>query len=366
MSSVCIYGAGSIGNHLANGCRGKGWDVTICDVDQKALDRTRSDIYPSRYGKWDDGIKLCTPDRVPATPFDIAIVGTPPDTHAKIAETVLSGKAPRILLIEKPLATPDLKGCAGLQSKADRAGTKVLVGYNHVLTPNTKHAEKLIRDGIVGKPLTMTVRWLEHWGGIFGAHPWLKGPSDTYLGFSARGGGACGEHSHGINIWQHFARVLGAGPTSEVSAVMQHSTEGGAAYDQVCQVSLRAQKGLTGFVVQDVVTKPPVKTLRIQGDAGFIEWYANYDKANDAVLWGDGSGATETKLFPKKRPDDFKPEIDEMEGMLAGRITESAISLRNGLETMTAIAAAYESDRVRRTVRLDPARFGALEALSAV
>ena len=33
MTKVKIYGAGSIGNHLAYACRSKGWDVTLCDID---------------------------------------------------------------------------------------------------------------------------------------------------------------------------------------------------------------------------------------------------------------------------------------------------------------------------------------------
>ena len=28
---------------------------------------------------------------------------------------------------------------------------------------------------------------------------------DSYLGDFKKGGGACAEHSHGINMWQHFA-----------------------------------------------------------------------------------------------------------------------------------------------------------------
>ena len=60
MYNVKIYGAGSIGNHLAHGCRSKGWDVLMCDLDQQALERTRDDIYPSRYGQWDPQIRLTT------------------------------------------------------------------------------------------------------------------------------------------------------------------------------------------------------------------------------------------------------------------------------------------------------------------
>ena len=55
---VKIYGAGSIGNHLSYACRNKGLDVTVCDIDESALSRMKNDIYPSRYGKWDNEIVL--------------------------------------------------------------------------------------------------------------------------------------------------------------------------------------------------------------------------------------------------------------------------------------------------------------------
>ena len=58
MIKVKIYGAGSIGNHLAHACRTKGRDVALCDKDTDALKRAKNDIYPSRYGLWDDKIKL--------------------------------------------------------------------------------------------------------------------------------------------------------------------------------------------------------------------------------------------------------------------------------------------------------------------
>ena len=43
---IKIYGAGSIGNHLANASRAKGWAVDICDIDPVALERTKNMIYP--------------------------------------------------------------------------------------------------------------------------------------------------------------------------------------------------------------------------------------------------------------------------------------------------------------------------------
>jgi len=37
----------------------------------------------------------------------------------------------------------------------------------------------------------------------------------SYLGDYNKGGGATGEHSHCLNVWQHFSRVSGAGEVTE-------------------------------------------------------------------------------------------------------------------------------------------------------
>src|SRR5690606_26490174 len=111
---------------------------------------------------------------------------------------------PRAILIEKPLCGPDLAGCAALWERVRKAGIFAGIGYNHTLGRNTVLAEQALASGRIGPVATISARTREHWGGIFKAHPWLDGPADSYLGFSARGGGATGEHSHGINIWQHF------------------------------------------------------------------------------------------------------------------------------------------------------------------
>ena len=57
---VKIFGAGSIGNHLANASRHLGWSVTVCDVSEDALLRMRAETYPGRYGRWDEAIQLLT------------------------------------------------------------------------------------------------------------------------------------------------------------------------------------------------------------------------------------------------------------------------------------------------------------------
>ena len=52
--NVKIYGSGSIGNHLAQASRRMGWSVDMCDIDDEALIRAKNEIYPARYGSWDE------------------------------------------------------------------------------------------------------------------------------------------------------------------------------------------------------------------------------------------------------------------------------------------------------------------------
>ncbi len=363
---VKILGAGSIGNHLAHGSRGQGWAVTICDIDPAALERTKTDIYPTRYGAWDETIRLAAPDAVAGETFDVVIVGTPPDVHMRIAMAELATNPPRVMVIEKPLCTPALEDCRALAAKAAETGTVVLVGYNHCLTPNTVLAEGWLKDGAIGEVLTLDGMVREHWAGIFGAHPWLAGPQDTYLGFTRRGGGALCEHSHGVNIWQHFARVAGAGRVVRVSATLDMVAAGGAEYDRIAQVDMVTETGLVGRVVQDVITDPAIKRLRLQGTEGHIEWEVNAEPGADAATLVTRTGGTRREVLKKTRPDDFRPEIAHVAAVLADPAAPSPISLTAGLETMLVLAAAIRSSAEGHAIAIDYAQGWRPEALRPV
>lgn len=352
MHAIRIIGAGSIGNHLANAGRSFGWQVTLTDNDPAALERARSSIYPSRYGAWDDAIILKDSRAAMGDAADVVFIGTPPDSHITLANAVLDQSAPKLLIIEKPLAGPDLAGCAALLSRVTKAGIFAGVGYNHTLGQNTLAAEAELKSGRVGPVATISARTREHWGGIFKAHPWLSGPAASYLGFVNRGGGSIGEHSHGINIWQHFANLLGAGRVAEVSAMLDMVEDGGVSYDRLCYIALKTEHGLMGNVIQDVVTAPPEKSCRIQGRDGFVEWRVNHKPGHDAVIAGTGESATET-LLPKNRADDFKAEIAHFQDVLSGKAGNSPIALERGLDTMMVIAAALRSHQSGRRVRIN-------------
>ena len=209
--------------------------------------------------------------------------------------------------------------------------------------------------------MTLDVSFREHWQGIFKAHPWLDGPGDSYLGYWNRGGGACGEHSHALNLWQHFAHKIGAGPVVEVSAMLEYVTDGPAEYDRLALLNLRTKGGLVGRVVQDVVTKPALKQILVQGVDTALEWQCIASPYADKIRWMDGKGEEET--FDKTRPSDFIQELDHLEQVLETR-QGSPISIERGLDSMLVIAAAHLSAQNGRGVLIDYDRGFIKEALS--
>lgn len=342
---VKVIGAGSIGNHLAQACRRVGWTVAVVDRDPVALRRMKEDIYPSRYGAWDNAIQLYTSTDEPVGCFDVIFVGTPPDTHMEIATRVLQTEAPRVLQIEKPLCTPNMVGVAKFLHELQRhKETMVVVGYDHVLGENTEVVEQYI-DEKLGELITLDVSIRFDWQPILAAHPWLSGPQDTYLGFWRRGGGAGGEHSHGLNLWQHFAHVVGAGRVTEVHAVFDYVKGSSVEYDRLCFLTLITEGGLKGRVVQDVVTYPEEKNATLQFENGRIVWYLGAGKDLDRVIKSDRRGQVLAQQDThKKRPDDFFREIFHIAGLLDGTIAyeDSPIKLERGLDTMRVLSAAHK------------------------
>ena len=353
MTTVKILGAGSIGNHLAHGARQIGWQVAIVDVDPAALERTRSDIYPARYGAWDEEIRLATPDQINGEHFDVVILGTPPDTHLALALAEMRASRPKLMLIEKPLCPPDLTPCAELVRVAAQHDVRVLVGYNHRLTEHTRIAVDWLKAHALGEITTLRAMTREHWGGIFAAHPWLSGPADTYLGFTSRGGGALGEHSHAINIWQYFAELAGCGRITEVACMLDEVEVEGASYDRIAQLSVRTDRGLVGTIVQDVVTRPAQKWLRLEGADGYLEWQVSVDAEHDLVRMVGHDGSIREERVRKTRPDDFRGEIEHMADLLKNPDQPSPIDLEAGMDTMRVIVAALRSAREGRFVRIE-------------
>jgi predicted dehydrogenase len=349
---VKVLGAGSIGNHLSNAARQLGWSVDIIDPDPSALQRTRTDIYPSRYGVWDDAIRLFAPDGAPSGGYDLICIDTPPDSHMPLARAAVAER-PKALLVEKPLCGPDLAGAQELADEAAAAGVAVFVGYDHVVGRAVRMVADVLASEEIGAVTTIDVEFREHWGGIFAAHPWLNGPWDSYLGFTMRGGGASGEHSHAANLWQHFAHIAGAGRVSEIDATLDFIRDGRIDYDRLCLMNIRTESGLLGRCVQDVVTQPPRKCARIQGADGYIEWRCGAEPGVDVVAGRLAGREWFEERVSKTRPDDFIEELSHIKEALSSGPSLSPISLARGLDTALIIAAALRSAETGRRAYID-------------
>jgi predicted dehydrogenase len=348
---VKVFGAGSIGNHLSHAARSLGWSVDLCDVDHKALERTRTEIYPARYKQWDDAIRLFGSAQAPRGGYDLICIGTPPDSHIALARAAIAEK-PKAVLVEKPLCGPELDGAQDLVDEAKAAGVAVFVGYDHVVGRAAHIARDALKAGI-GNVATIDVEFREHWGGIFAAHPWLAGPWETYLGYWRRGGGASGEHSHAANLWQHFAHIVGAGRVVEVDATLDFVRDSRVDYDRLALMTFRTESGLIGRCVQDVVTKPPRKWARVQGASGAVDWICGREPGVDVVAVERDEQGRGEELVLKTRPDDFIEELKHIETALASEPSASPLSIARGLDTMLVVAAAHRSNASGRRVRID-------------
>ena len=358
-----VIGAGSVGNHLSYAARCLGWSVDLINSDPTALERTRSQIYPTRYGRWDEAIGLFTPDASSRGNYDLICIGTPPDSHMQLALQAIE-EAPKAILIEKPLCTPALEFANNLIPTAQSTGCKLFIGYDHVVGAAVSRFCELIDKSIIGKPQTLDVEFREHWAGIFAAHPWLDGPSDSYLGFWRRGGGATGEHSHGLNLWQHFAHRLGMGRISRVTASLDYVQDGSTDYDRLSLVNLATEHGFVGRVVQDVLTRPTRKWARLQGTNGFIKWVGGYDSGQEAIIFSNGTRDPIVEMFAKTRPEDFILELEHIAAVMNGDIKTSDLAIERGLDTMMVAAAAHLSSRAGKTVTIDWAKGYSTAALA--
>ena len=351
MAKVKIIGAGSSGNNLASACRQLAWDVTVCDVEEEALTRMRKDIYPNRYGRWDDAIKLSTLDKAPKGGFEFICVCLEPEKHLSMAMEALEEK-PQGIVIDRPVCPPHMELAHELMEAGKERGVRLFAAYELTVARGAELIGDMITGHHLGEIVTLEVEYREHWESVLKAQPWVLGPHVSHLGWWEQGGGAGGEHSQALNLWQHLAHLSGKGRVVEVDAMVSYAREGKAVWDSLACWNLRTEKGFTGRVVQDVISKPSRKRARLQGSEGAVELSVNHTPDSDA-LFVVRPGAPE-KITPvhKKKTDDFIAAMRHVWSVTKDG-KESAISLERGLDTALLVAAAHQSEQEKCRVRID-------------
>lgn len=340
-----IVGAGSIGNHLCYAARSLGWEITVTDIDQVALNRMQCEIYPSRYGAWDTDIQMLNPEgeKINSKDFiyDIVFICTPPDSHLKVASEQLFKHEPKYLFIEKPISSPNSTDeLKKLKLQANKIGTKILVGYNHRLTPNTKYLVQKIQNNSFGQIKFLRANFRENWEGILKAHPWISGLESTYLGNISLGGGALFEHSHGLDLFLYISKIcsLELPKISSISTSRMNSDQ--LDYDENSICIFEFNKNILGIVEQNVFTRPGVKMLEIEFEDVSVKWFTNSTNAGVEITDPEGK-VLDSLIYNKKRSDDFQPQIQHINDLISGSEFYSPIAISETESTQSYLDKMY-------------------------
>ena len=115
---------------------------------------------------------------------DAVIISNPTAKHLEVA--IPAAKAGCHILFEKPISH-NFDGIDDLKKALQEGGGKVLVGYQFRFHPGIKKIKEILKNKVVGVPLSVRCEWGEY---LPDWHPW----EDYRKSYSARkdlGGGRC-------------------------------------------------------------------------------------------------------------------------------------------------------------------------------
>ena len=336
-----IFGAGSIGNHLANALRKLNYELEVIDIDRNALIRMKEDIYPTRYGSWDPNIEL--KEEPSENVVDLEIIGTPPDTHADILLKRINQNKSRYWLVEKPFTIPSKKIINELENKIKTKMENIFVGYNHSISP--AFIDLLSDLESSEAPTKISSTWTEHWGGIFKAHPWLNGPKDSYLGFKNRGGGALMEHSHGIHLLMILFEIYKLEIENINSTILMDKNQN---YDKKTYLSFTFKGSeIPAFYTTDVITNEVIKSINVETkNESYKVIFSSDDGTSDTYI-KKNNNIEITKKYKKNRADDFIQEMKIIDNLLKNISNEKIIkniSCEKGLKVASVCANIFDNN----------------------
>jgi predicted dehydrogenase len=341
VKNILIFGAGSIGNHMSYACRKNGLDVYVTDSKLAALKRMKNEIYPKRYGSWDDKIKLINIEKLNKIDklFDLVIIGTPPNTHIKIYDYCKRKVKYKKILIEKPISNYLEKNLHLFQNKIKN--DMVFCGYNHSISPSFKffmNKFKKIKD--IKK---IKINWCESWEGILKAHFWMKTPFDSYLGNIKDGGGALQEHSHGLHILILLLNELNIDLNnidSKSNIVFKKGKN--KKYDIFSNI-FGYHNNIYFNYNTDLFTYPAEKRIKVEGEEKIFEWICNYQENLDIVKITNKKKIIK-KTFKKTRSSEFENEIKHIINLKKKDYNKSNINLPNAIKVINVIKKVIEQN----------------------
>src|SRR5437762_3465908 len=140
------YGRAHAPAFQAAGCR----VVAVCQRDLPSA-KTIADRYgvPGVFERWEEMLDRPRPG--------IVVIATPPHLHHAIALRAFAQGAH--VVCEKPVAMTAAEARAMVDAAA-RAGRLAMTGFNWRFTPAMQELHARVREGVLGRPLHLVLRWL--------------------------------------------------------------------------------------------------------------------------------------------------------------------------------------------------------------
>lgn len=338
MKKVLIFGAGSIGNHMANAALKIKCEVYVTDIKFSVLQRMKQYVFPSRYGRWNKSIKIINYKEVflNKNNFDLIIIGTPPNTHIKLFKEIKNRIRFKKILIEKPISHYLDKDINKVLLSHNKKHKNIYCGYNHSVNKSFQYFYKKASKNI-NKINLIDVEWKENFKGILGAHPWLKTQFDSYLGSVHEGGGSLQEHSHGLhllNIILKLKKIKIKNLKFNTNLIFRKNKN--KKYDCFCNI-VSMSKNLFIKYETDLLTWPAQKKVKISGDDYKLTWQCNYKKNIDRVV-EEAKGKEKNFYFSKSRSQEFENELQHILNISSINYKNSFLNLDNALDVKNCFA----------------------------
>ena len=212
---------------------------------------------------------------------DICMITNPTSLHVKTA--IKAAKAGCNLYIEKPLSH-NSDGLEELQSIVSERNLITFITYQFRFHPHIKLLKSIFEDKKInyGKPLYVTTEWSEY---LPDWHPW----ENYKLGYSARsdlGGGVLLTQIHPLNYLNFLF-----GKINHISINKSATKTLDIDVDDVVDLLIQFDSGVSGHVHVDFLQKPRVHTMKIVTSKGRFEW--DYHKNTLTFIFMSG----DTEIF---------------------------------------------------------------------
>lgn len=194
----------------------------------------------------------------------IAVIATPASLHLPVAQALAEAGAH--LLVEKPLAASP-EGVVRLIRTCRSRSRVLLVGYNLRFLPSLRRFREAVREGLVGKVLSVRCEVGQHLA------DWRPGADyrDTASARRELGGGALLELSHELDYLRWIF-----GEVHWVSACLRKQSTLEIDVEDTAHLLLgfagSGQRGLIASANLDFIRQDPTRTCTAIGERGTVCW----------------------------------------------------------------------------------------------